>query len=40
MTSRDAFESDASVFFFSSTSGSGVAPYFSGCAKASAVRFE
>ena len=40
MTSRDTFESDASVFFFNSTSDDGVAPYFSGCAKASAVRFE
>lgn len=40
MTSRDTFESDASVFFFNSPSDNGVAPYFSGCAKASAVRFE
>jgi len=40
MTSRDTFESDASVFFFGSTSGNGVAPYISGCAKASGVRFE
>jgi hypothetical protein len=40
MSSRDAFESDASIFFFNSTSDDGVAPYFSGCAKASAVRFE
>ncbi len=40
MTSRDSFESDASVFFFNSTSDDGVAPYFSGCAKADGVRFE
>jgi hypothetical protein len=40
MTSRDTFESDASVFFFGNTSDNGVAPYFSGCAKASGVRFE
>jgi hypothetical protein len=40
MTSRDTFESDASVFFFNSTSDNGVAPYLTGCAKASAVRFE
>lgn len=40
MTSRDTFESDASTSFFGSTSDNGVAPYFSGCAKASAVRFE
>lgn len=40
MTSRDSFESEASVFFFASTSGNGVAPYFSGCAKATGVRFE
>jgi hypothetical protein len=40
MTSRDTFESDASVFFFNSASGNGVAPYFTGCARASAVRFE
>ena len=40
MTSRDTFESDASVYFFNSPSDNGVAPYFSGCAKASAVRFE
>ena len=40
MTSRDSFESEASVFFFASTSDNGVAPYFSGCAKATGVRFE
>jgi len=40
MTSRDSFVSDASVFFFSSTSDNGVAPYITGCAQASAVRFE
>lgn len=40
MKSPDSFEADASIFFFNSTSGNGVAPYFSGCAKASAVRFE
>jgi len=40
MTSRDTFESDASVFFFGSTSDNGVAPYISGCAKASGIRFE
>jgi hypothetical protein len=37
MTSRNSFVSDASVAFFSST---GVAPYFTGCARASGVRFE
>lgn len=40
MTSRNSFESDASVFFFNSTSDNDVAPYFAGCAKASGVRFE
>lgn len=40
MTSRDSFASDASVFFFNSTSDNGVAPYFTGCATASGVRFE
>lgn len=40
MTSRDSFESEASVFFFASASDNGVAPYFSGCAKATGVRFE
>lgn len=40
MTSRDSFESDASVYFFNSTAPNGVAPYFTGCAKADGVRFE
>lgn len=40
MTSRDSFESEASVFFFNNTSDNGVAPYFVGCARASAVRIE
>jgi hypothetical protein len=40
MTSRDTFEADASVYFFGSTSANGVSPYLSGCARASAVRFE
>jgi hypothetical protein len=40
MTSRDTFESDASVFFFNSTTDNGVAPYITGCARASGVRFE
>lgn len=37
MTSRDSFVSDASVAFFD---GTGVAPYFTGCATASGERFE
>jgi len=40
MKSRDSFVSDASVAFFNSTAPNGVAPYFTGCAKASGVRFE
>ena len=40
MTSRDSFVSDAAVAFFNSTADNGVAPYFTGCAKASGVRFE
>jgi hypothetical protein len=40
MTSRDSFVSDASVAFFNSTAPNGVAPYFTGCAKATGVRFE
>ena len=40
MQSRDSFVSDASVTFFNSTAPNGVAPYFTGCAKASGVRFE
>ena len=40
MTSRDSFVSDASVAFFNSTAPNGVAPYFTGCARASGVRFE
>ena len=40
MTSLNSFVSDASVAFFSSTAPNGVAPYFTGCAKASGVRFE
>ncbi len=40
MTSRNTFESEASVYFFNSTSDDGVAPYISGCAKASGVRFD
>lgn len=40
MTSRDTFESDASVFFFNSTTDNGVAPYITGCARASGVRFD
>ena len=39
MTSRDSFVSDASVSFFNSTAPNG-APYFTGCATASGVRFE
>lgn len=40
MTSRDSFDSDASVAFFSATAPDGVAPYFTGCATAKGVRFE
>jgi hypothetical protein len=40
MTSRDTFASDASVFFFDSTAPGTTAPYFTGCARASGVRFE
>ena len=40
MTSRDTFVSDAAVAFFDSTAPNGVAPYFTGCARASGVRFE
>jgi hypothetical protein len=40
MTSRDSFVSDAGVAFFNSTAANGVAPYFTGCAKATGVRFE
>ena len=39
MTSRDSFVSDASVAFFDGTAPNG-APYFTGCATASGVRFE
>jgi hypothetical protein len=40
MTSRDSFVSDATVAFFAATAPDGVAPYFTGCAKAIGVRFE
>jgi hypothetical protein len=40
MTSRDTFVSDASVAFFDSTSPGSTAPYFTGCARATGVRFE
>jgi hypothetical protein len=40
MTSRDGFVSDATVAFFAATAPDGVAPYFTGCAKAIGVRFE
>lgn len=40
MTSRNTFVSDAAVFFFDSTTPGSTAPYFTGCARASGVRFE
>lgn len=40
LTSRSAFVSDASVFFFDSTAPGSTAPYFTGCARAEGVRFE
>jgi hypothetical protein len=40
MTSRDSFVADAAVSFFNSTADNGVAPYFTGCARALGVRFE
>jgi hypothetical protein len=40
MTSKDSFVSDASVAFFNSPPDNSVAPYFTGCAKATAARFE
>lgn len=40
MTSRDSFVSDAAVSFFNATADNGVAPYFTGCARAVGTRFE
>jgi hypothetical protein len=40
MTSSDTFESDASVAFFDSYTPGSSAPYFTGCARATGVRFE
>jgi hypothetical protein len=40
MTSRNSFVSDATVAFFDSTAPGSTAPYFTGCARATGVRFE